>query len=89
VNLFSDQSFADDSTDTISSSSLPHSVSKLEARSYYAGQPSSPILVYRTSTTPWKRPTGPEAYRLLLELKPVFNHEIVNVNVWVCDLPRF
>jgi hypothetical protein len=87
--LFSDQSFADDSTDTTSSSSPPHSVSKPEARFYYAGLPSSPVLVYRTSTTPWKQPTGPEAYRELKELKPVFNHEIVNV--WgvlgpkVCD----
>ncbi|KAF8327470.1 uncharacterized protein EI90DRAFT_3224556 [Cantharellus anzutake] len=82
-------SFADDSTDATSSSSPPPSVSKLEARFYYAGLLSSPILVYRTSTTPWKRPTGPEAYRELKELKPVFNHGIVNV--WgvlgpkVCD----
>ncbi|KAF8959249.1 hypothetical protein BDZ97DRAFT_1761585 [Flammula alnicola] len=87
--LFSNQGFADASTDATSSSSPPHSVSQLEARFYYAGLPSSPLLVYRTGITPWKRPTGPEAYRELKELKPVFNHEIVNV--WgvlgpkVCD----
>ncbi|KAF8326997.1 uncharacterized protein EI90DRAFT_3226658 [Cantharellus anzutake] len=63
--------------DTTSSSSPPYSVSKLEARFYYAGLLSSPVLVYRTSTTPWKPPTGPEAYRELKELKPVFNHGIV------------
>jgi len=67
----------------------PWTVSELEANSYYAGLPSNPVLVYRTSTTPWEQPTGPEAYRELKELKPVFNHEIANVwNVLgpkVCD----
>ena len=88
LQAFSDQSFADDSRDT-HSSLLPHSVTKQEATSYYAGLPSSPILVYRSSTTPWKRPTGPEAYLERKELKPVFNQKLVNI--WhvlgpkVCD----
>ncbi|KIY47900.1 hypothetical protein FISHEDRAFT_74238 [Fistulina hepatica ATCC 64428] len=36
-----------------------------------------PRLVYRTGTTPWKKPTGPEAYRELRELRPVFGHKII------------
>ncbi|KAL4066316.1 hypothetical protein V8B97DRAFT_1980589 [Scleroderma yunnanense] len=78
-----------DSTATTPSPSLPYSVSKLEATFYYAGLPSNPVLVYRTGTTPWKWPTGPEAYHKLKEVKPVFSHEIVTV--WsdlgpkVCD----
>ena len=36
--------------------------------------PSSPVLVARTNDTPWKAPTGPEAYRRLKELRPVGNH---------------
>lgn len=77
-------------SDDATSSSLPtYSVSKLEAKFYYAGLPSNPVLVYRTGTTLWTPPTGPEAYRELKEVKPVFGHEIVTV--WgelgpkVCD----
>ncbi|KAH0585911.1 hypothetical protein H2248_007200 [Termitomyces sp. 'cryptogamus'] len=46
---------------------------------YYSGLPSSPRLVYRSGTTPWAMPTGPEAYRVLKELHPVFGHKIVIV----------
>ena len=74
---FSDQGSTD--TDMMSLSLPPYTVSKLEARFYYAGLPSNPLLVYRTGTTPWKRPTGPEAYRELKEVKPVFSHGIVAV----------
>jgi hypothetical protein len=76
---FSDQSLTDDSSGTTSSASPPYSVSKPEAMWYYSGLPSNPLLVYRTGTTPWKQPTGPEAYRVLKEVKPVFGHEIVTV----------
>ena len=64
--------------ETISS---PYSVSEMEAYKYYAGLPSRPLLVYRTGAErrPWSRPTGPEAYTVLMELKPVFSHEIVTV----------
>jgi hypothetical protein len=51
-------------------------VSKVEAMFYYSGLPSSPKLVYRTGTTPWTKPTGPEAYRQLKELCPVFGHKL-------------
>ncbi|KIM75663.1 hypothetical protein PILCRDRAFT_92001 [Piloderma croceum F 1598] len=61
----------------------------VEAMYYYSGLCSSPRLVYHTSTetTPWTMPTGPEAYRQLKELHPVFSHKL-NV-VWMTDLgPR-
>ena len=66
--------------DTVSSTSSPqHSVSKPEAMFYYSGLPSSPRLVYRTGATPWTKPTGPEAYRVLKELRPVFGHKLNTV----------
>ncbi len=49
-----------------------------ESKFYYAGLPSSPILVDRTST-PWTPPTGLEAYRQPKELRPVGNHELIKV----------
>ena len=55
------------------------SVSELEAIYYYAGLPSSPKLISRTGTIPWKPPTSMEAYRVLRELRPVFNHKIITV----------
>ncbi|KAI9446988.1 hypothetical protein F5148DRAFT_957232, partial [Russula earlei] len=61
-----------------------------EAMFYYAGLPSSPRLVYRSGTTPWVLPIGPEAYRVRKELRTVFDHKIASV--WddfgpkVCDL---
>ncbi|CCM05671.1 uncharacterized protein FIBRA_07901 [Fibroporia radiculosa] len=63
----------------ITSSPPPYSVSESEAKFYYAGLPSNPLLVYRTGHTPWEKPTGPEAYLVLKEVKPVFSHEIVTV----------
>ncbi|KAF8572664.1 hypothetical protein K439DRAFT_117879 [Ramaria rubella] len=61
------------------SSLPPYSVSKAEAMFYYSGLPSSPRLVYRSGATPWKMPTGPEAYRVLKELRPVFRHKLNTV----------
>jgi hypothetical protein len=61
----------------------PGSISdpEYEALAYYAGLPSAPqaVLVCRTGNTSWKRPTGPEAYRVLMEAKPVFDHQIATV----------
>jgi hypothetical protein len=48
--------------------------SPLEAKNYYAGLPSAPILVARTSTTPWEVPTGPEAHTPCKELRILGNH---------------
>ena len=88
--LSSDEGLVDNSKDVTSSSSSPYTVSELEAKSYYAGLPSNPVLVYRTSTTPWRQPTGPEAYRELKRLHPPLSgHKFAGV--WkelgrkVCD----
>ncbi|KAK0193406.1 hypothetical protein F5146DRAFT_1110115 [Armillaria mellea] len=48
------------------------------ARSYYYGLPSRPLLVYRTGT-PWKRPTGLEAYNVPKAARPVFARPIADV----------
>jgi len=53
--------------------------SEMEAKFYYAGLPSSPVLVARTGTTSWKAPTGLEAYRKLKDLRPVGNHALKSV----------
>ena len=60
-------------------SSSPPLPSSKEARFYYAGLPSSPVLVARTGTTRWKAPTGPEAYRKLKDLRVVGNHALKEV----------
>src|SRR5579863_1305445 len=54
-------------------------LSEMEAKCYYAGLPSSPVLVARTGTTPWNEPTGPEAYLVYQELRPVGNHTLKEV----------
>ncbi|KAH8980630.1 hypothetical protein EDB86DRAFT_514224 [Lactarius hatsudake] len=58
--------------------SLPP-VSDQEAKLYYAGLPSKPVLVARTGSTPWEAPTGPEANLKMKELRVVGRHEISNV----------
>ncbi|KIY45506.1 hypothetical protein FISHEDRAFT_76683 [Fistulina hepatica ATCC 64428] len=70
-----------------SSLTLPSPPSEMEARFYYAGLPSSPVLVARTSTTPWEMPTGPEAYRRVKELRPVGNHALKLQEAWEGNLP--
>jgi hypothetical protein len=46
----------------------------MEAKHYYNGLPSALILVACTSTTPWKVPSGLEAYLKVKELCPISNH---------------
>jgi hypothetical protein len=58
----------------------------MEAKLYYAGLPSAPVLVARTGTTPWEAPTGPEAYRKLKELRVVGNHAPNLKEAWEGDL---
>lgn len=65
---------------------LPSPLSEMEAKHYYYGLPSAPVLVARSSTTPWEAPTGPEAYHKPKELRPVYNHSISEA--WGGDLPR-
>ncbi|TFY78233.1 hypothetical protein EWM64_g5776 [Hericium alpestre] len=62
-----------------SSPTLPSAPSEMEAERYYHGLPSAPRLVARSSTTPWKKPRGLEAYLQVRELRPVGNHAIEEV----------
>lgn len=57
----------------------PHSLSDLEAKYYYYGLYSKPVLVARTGNDTWVRPTGPEAYLRLKELRTVGNHSLKGV----------
>ncbi len=54
-------------------------ISAEEAKLYYYGLPSRPVLVARTTTTPWEMPTGPEVYLKPKELRVVGRHKIVDV----------
>ena len=65
---------------------VPSPPSEMEAKNYYAGLPSRPILVARSSTTPWKPPTGPEADWELKELGPASSHALSKV--WENGLAR-
>ena len=74
---FSDPSLYDECASSVSSGSPPHVISKVEATFYYAGiSRSPPKLVYRTSGDPFVMPKGPEAYRHLKYLYPVYDHEL-------------
>ncbi|KAH7910996.1 hypothetical protein BJ138DRAFT_1151683 [Hygrophoropsis aurantiaca] len=52
--------------------------SEMEAKFYYSGLPSAPILIARTSTTPWQMP-GLEPYLQLKELRAAGNHALKDV----------
>lgn len=47
-----------------------------EAKHYYYGIPSRPLLVARSSTNVWLEPTGPEAYLIPKELSPMGSHPL-------------
>lgn len=57
-----------------------------EAQFYYAGLPSSPLLVGRSSTTPWEAPRGAEEYNKRKLLGTVGRHPIKDV--WEDNLSR-
>lgn len=69
-----------------SSPMVPSPPSETESKLYYYGLPSRPPLVARSSTTPWKEPTGSEAYCEAKELRPVYNHALQEV--WKAGLAR-
>ncbi|RPA93384.1 hypothetical protein L873DRAFT_1815937 [Choiromyces venosus 120613-1] len=56
--------------------SLPHPISDVEAKHYYYGLYSKPVLIARTGNDTWERPTGPEAYFQPKELRTVGNHPL-------------
>jgi hypothetical protein len=79
LGLTSSPAKGDISSPQSSSVTLSSPLSEMEAKHYYGGLPSAPVLVARTSTTPWEEPTGPEAYRTVKELRPVGNHTLKEV----------
>ena len=62
--------------------SLPPPISDEEAKFYYSGLISLPLLVARTGSTPWEAPTWENRWRK--ELRVVGEHEITEV--WEDDL---
>jgi hypothetical protein len=68
----------DDFTTGTTPSSPPH-LSDTEARLYYYGLHSKPVLVARTGSTPWEVPTGLEAYPRERQLGVVGSHGISKV----------
>jgi hypothetical protein len=62
---------------TTASLRLPDS--SLEAKRYYHGLHSKPVLVARTGTDTWEPPAGPEAYFPRKEIKTVGNHPLKGV----------
>jgi len=73
-----------------SSLTLPTPPSETEAKLYYYGLPSRPVLVARSGNTPWKVSSGPFKYPPTKELRPLGNHAPRLRDVWADKLgPRF
>ncbi|KAM5543702.1 hypothetical protein V8D89_002319, partial [Ganoderma adspersum] len=70
------------------SSVTPPIPSELQAKKYYFGLPSRPVLVARTSTTPWEVPKGPvsEASLTPKELRIVDNPDLAEL--WHTEVAR-
>jgi len=62
-----------------SSASFRLPLSDVEAKKYYHGLPSKPILVARTGTDTWKQPSGPWPCLPVKELRTVGNHPLREV----------
>jgi len=56
-----------------------HPISDIEAKHYYYGLYSKPVLVARSGNDAWEQPTGPEAYLRPKELRTVGNHNLKRV----------
>jgi hypothetical protein len=54
----------------------PYPPSPVEAKYFYYGLPSQPLLVARSSTNAWFEPTGPEAYLFPKESSPIGLHPL-------------
>ena len=55
---------------------VPTAPSPVESKCYYYGIPSQPRLVARSSTDVWAEPTGPEAYLVPKESRPIGSHPL-------------
>ena len=58
------------------SAMVPHTPSTVEAKFYYYGLPSQPILVAWLSTNIWVELTGPKAYHVPKEASPIGLHPL-------------
>lgn len=81
LSEFLSVAFSDSVTDELASlqsvtASLRLPFSDLEAKHYYHGLHSKPVLVARTGTDTWEPPAGPEAYLRRKELRTVGNHPL-------------
>ncbi|KAK7041758.1 hypothetical protein VNI00_009047 [Paramarasmius palmivorus] len=86
-DYYCDHSLWDTSDSSNISESSPYDVSKLEAHLYFAGvrgpNRHGPKLIFRTSKDVFEPPTGPEAYRRLMQLRPVYEHpKLGKDNLW-------
>ncbi|KAN0135417.1 hypothetical protein V8E53_006696 [Lactarius tabidus] len=57
----------------------PYPPSPVEAKYFYYGMPSQPLLVARSSANVWVEPTGPEAYLLPKESSPLGLHPLQEI----------
>jgi len=57
----------------------PYPPSPLEAKLYYYGIPSQPVLVARSSANVWVQPTGPGAYHIPKESSPISSHPLTAI----------
>ncbi|KAM5543708.1 hypothetical protein V8D89_002325 [Ganoderma adspersum] len=71
---------------SVSQDATPPIPSELEAKNYYSGLPSRPVLVARTSTAPWEVPKGPEAFPTPKELRIVDNPALAEL--WHTEVAR-
>ncbi|KAH9956851.1 hypothetical protein BC827DRAFT_1228401 [Russula dissimulans] len=64
----------------------PHDVPETEALLYFSGlrgpNRPGPKLIFRTSSDVFVLPEGPEAYRRLMLLRPVYEHHRLGVDDW-------
>src|SRR5262245_50384155 len=78
ASTFSDTgtSFSYTSSESCTSISSSLILAEMETTQYYAGLPSCPSLLARTSPIPWQKPKGMEAYRRRKELRVLVNHKL-------------
>ena len=58
---------------------VPYPPSPVEAKYFYYGLPSQPLLVARSSTNVWVQPAGPEAYLLPKASSPIGPHPLRDI----------
>lgn len=64
---------------------VPFVVTELLSKIYYKGLPSRPTLIATTNPNPYEEPSGPEAYTVLKELRPLGDHPLAGVWLGVSE----